>query len=64
MTHGLRVRPLSTAFLASSAAPIMTNGLEVFVQQVMAAMVTTPWSISKLVPSARVTSTGLAAGRR
>ena len=46
LTQGLRSRPASTAFLASSAAPIMTDGLEVLVQEVMAAMTTEPWSTS------------------
>ena len=44
-THGLRFRPFSTAFFASSAAPIITYGLEVFVQEVIAAITTWPWSI-------------------
>src|SRR5690606_30721053 len=58
-THGLRVRPLSTALRASSAAPSITYGLEVLVQEVIAAITTAPWSSSKLVPSSRVTGTGL-----
>src|ERR1700731_1721548 len=62
-TQGLRDRPLSTAFLATSAAPTMTEGLEVFVHEVMAAITTDPWSTSVVVPSSRVTSTG-ADGRR
>ena len=33
MTHGLRVSPFSTAFFASSAAPIITDGLDVLVQR-------------------------------
>ena len=41
-THGLRVSPRSTAFLATSAAPIITLGLEVLVQEVMAAITTAP----------------------
>src|SRR6266542_2581579 len=45
-THGLR---------ASRAAPIITDGLDVLVQEVIAAMTTPPWSSSKVVPSARVT---------
>ncbi len=57
-THGLRVRPLSTAFLATSAAPIMTDGFEVLVHEVMAAMTTDPWSTSVSVPSSRVTFVG------
>ena len=50
LTHGLRVRPFSTAFLASSAAAIMTEGLEVLVQEVMAAMTTAPWSRLNVAP--------------
>src|SRR6202050_940644 len=57
-TQGLRLRPLSTAFLASSAAPTMTEGLEVFVQEVMAALTTEPWSTEVRVPSSSVTWTG------
>src|ERR1700730_8479755 len=50
-THGLRFRPRSTAFLASSAAPIITVGLDVLVQDVIAAMATAPWSSSNVLPS-------------
>ena len=46
LTHGLRDRPRSTAFLASSAAPTITDGLDVFVHEVIAAITTAPWSIS------------------
>jgi hypothetical protein len=35
-------RPLAAAFLASRPAAIMTPGLEVLVQEVMAAMTTSP----------------------
>jgi hypothetical protein len=41
-TQGLRVRPRSTAFLASRAAPTITEGLDVFVHEVMAAITTLP----------------------
>src|SRR5262245_43173116 len=44
-THGCRVKPRSTAFLASRPAPIMTLGLDVFVQLVIAAITTAPSSI-------------------
>ena len=54
-THGLRVRPFSTAFFASSAAPIITDGLEVLVHDVIAAIATAPWPIV-WVPPSRVTS--------
>src|SRR5882757_9114073 len=58
-THGLTARPRSTAFLASSAAPIITDGLDVFVHEVIEAITTAPWSRSKLVPVAMVTGVGL-----
>ena len=51
LTHGLRVRPFSTAFLASSAAPIMTDGFDVLVHEVIEAMATAPWSIVTSWPS-------------
>src|SRR3954451_17507616 len=40
--HGLLLSPRLTAFCARSPAPIMTLGLEVFVQLVIAAMTTAP----------------------
>src|SRR4051794_37989003 len=58
LTHGLRCRPFSTAFFASSAAPTMTDGLDVFVQDVIAAIATAPWSISQSVPSDKVMRVG------
>src|SRR4051812_25913020 len=58
LTHGLRDSPRSTAFFASSAAATMTDGFEVFVQEVIAAIATAPWSISHVVPSPRVTRVG------
>src|ERR671930_1637637 len=58
-THGLRLSPRSTAFLASSAAPTMTEGLDVFVQDVIAAIATAPWSMTNDVPSSRVTGVGV-----
>src|ERR1700733_2337631 len=56
--HGLRSSPASTAFLATRAAPIMTDGLDVFVHDVIAAITTDPWSTDVVVPSSSVTSTG------
>ena len=44
MTYGFTVSPSSTAFLARSAAATITDGFEVFVQLVMAAMTTQPFS--------------------
>ena len=61
MTCGRVFRPFSTAFLASNAAPIITDGLDVLVHDVIAAMVTAPWSSTKLDPSSRVTFTGVLA---
>ena len=43
LTHGMRSRPASTAFFASSPAPSITDGFEVLVQLVMAAITTEPW---------------------
>src|SRR3954471_15205399 len=43
LTHGLTASPRSTAFLASSPAPSMTDGFDVFVQLVIAAITTAPW---------------------
>src|SRR5512144_2361829 len=56
-THGRRVSPRSTAFFASNPAPTITNGLDVFVHEVMAAMTTAPWSSSNDGPSSSVTGT-------
>src|SRR5215470_18677666 len=60
LTHGLRSRPASTAFFASRAAPTITEGLDVLVQDVIAAITTDPWSTDVRVPSSRVTSVGRA----
>ena len=49
-THGLTSRPASTAFFATSPAPIMTDGFEVLVQLVMAAMTMEPSPISISCP--------------
>src|SRR3954462_9193174 len=59
LTHGLRSRPASTAFLASSAAPTITDGFDVFVHDVIAATTTAPWSISNSAPSGVRTGTTL-----
>ena len=50
LTQGLRVRPFSTAFLASKPAAIITDGLDVFVQEVIAAITTEPCATSKFSP--------------
>src|SRR5689334_17251815 len=58
LTHGLRSRPRSTAFLARRAAPSITDGFEVLVHDVIAAIATAPWSSSNSLPSTD-TLTGL-----
>ncbi len=42
LTHGLRVRPRSTALRASRPAATITDGFDVLVHEVMAAMTTAP----------------------
>src|SRR5581483_7951833 len=57
LTHGRVVRPRSTAFLANRPAASITEGFDVLVQLVMAAITTCPSSTSNAVPSASVTET-------
>src|ERR1051325_5872899 len=57
-THGLRLRPRSTALRATRPAASMTDGFDVFVQEVMAAIVTEPWSSVTSSPDARWTGVG------
>ena len=57
LTHGLAVSPFSWAFRATRPAPIMTDGFEVLVHEVIEAMVTMPWS-STISSPLRVTPTG------
>ena len=42
-TQGLDFNPFSTAFFASNAAPIITEGFDVFVQDVIDAITTSPF---------------------
>ena len=56
-THGLLWSPFSTAFLASSPAAIITDGFDVLVHEVIAAIATAPWS-SVNVPASVVTGVG------
>src|ERR1700712_5736281 len=58
-THGLEVRPFSTALRASSAAPSITEGFEVLVHDVIAATTTAPWSSTNSPCSSDFTVTGL-----
>src|SRR5215217_9557997 len=51
LTQGFRSRPRSTAFLARRPAASMTEGLEVFVQLVIAAITTDPWSSTSAASS-------------
>src|ERR1700712_4585645 len=48
LTHGFAVSPLAAALRANRPAPISTLGLEVLVQEVIAAITTSPWPRSKL----------------
>ncbi|CAF4210018.1 unnamed protein product, partial [Rotaria sordida] len=45
LTHGFFIKPSSTAFLATNPAVIITLGLEVLVQLVMAAITISPLPI-------------------
>src|SRR6185312_11109226 len=58
LTQGLERRPRATALRARIPAPSITDGLEVLVQLVIAAITTYPWSSSVPVPSASVIGTG------
>ncbi len=64
LTQGLLLSPRASALRARMPAPIMTDGLEVLVQLVIAAITTWPWSSSKLSPSSRVTVVAEPSGRR
>src|SRR5262245_30939328 len=55
LTHGLTARPRATAFCASRPAASITDGFDVLVQMVIAAMTTSPW-VSENVPRSVVTS--------
>ncbi len=59
LTQGLVSSPASHAFLATSPAPSMTDGFEVFVHDVIAAITTWPWSSSVSVPSSSVSDTAV-----
>src|SRR4029079_10936719 len=50
-TQGFRSRPRSTAFFARRPAATMTEGFEVFVQEVIAAITTAPWERWTICPS-------------
>ena len=52
LTHGLLVSPRATAARASSPAATITEGFEVFVQLVIAAITTAPWSIAAVATAA------------
>ena len=45
-THGFGVSPLARALRATRPAATSTDGLEVLVQEVIAAITTSPWVIS------------------
>src|SRR4029077_13088666 len=54
-TQGFAFNPFSAALRASRPAPISTLGLEVLVQEVIAAITTSPWPRSKSRPSTAYT---------
>ena len=51
LTQGWRVKPRSLAFRATRPAPTITSGFEVLVQDVMAAITTSPSVRLKSDPS-------------
>src|ERR1700687_751232 len=51
LTHGLTVKPLAAALRARSPAPTITLGFDVLVQEVIAAITTSPWPRSWVRPS-------------
>src|SRR3569832_65019 len=54
LTHGFTERPFSMAFFATRPAAMRTEGLEVCVQDVMAASVTAPWPSLKSLTATSV----------
>src|SRR5690349_22199254 len=50
-THGFGASPLARALRATRPAATSTDGLEVLVQEVIAAITTSPWVIEKFLPS-------------
>src|SRR5215470_12285885 len=50
LTHGAALSPRATALRASNPAASITDGFDVFVHDVIAAMTTWPWSSSTFVP--------------
>src|SRR5581483_3844079 len=62
LTQGLLFRPFSRAFFATRPAAISTAGLEVLVQEVLAAITTAPSFSSKFLPLS-LTWAGPAEGR-
>src|SRR6185503_19640667 len=51
LTQGCCLRPSRLALRASRPAPIKTLGFDVLVQEVIAAITTSPWPMSKSSPS-------------
>lgn len=50
LIYGLTLRPLATAFLATSPAASITSGFDVLVHDVIAAITTEPWERSYVYP--------------
>ena len=64
MTQGLVSIPRSTAFFASSPAAIISDGLDVFVQLVIAAIATDPSPSSAPLPCATANESEKLSGTR
>ena len=62
-THGFTERPRSTAFFASKPAATITDGFDVLVQLVMAAMTTEPCAIAPSLAGAEAAGGGAPGGR-
>ena len=59
-TQGLLRNPFSTAFFARRAAPIITLGFEVFVQDVIDAITTAPFVTEVALPLSEISTADFA----
>ena len=62
LTHGLRSKPRARAFRATRPAPIMTEGFDVLVQLVIAAITMEPSHSLNLFPSYSTSVTAAMSG--
>src|ERR1700753_874666 len=61
-THGFGISPLAWALRATRPAATRTDGLEVLVQEVIAAITTSPWVSAKFLPATCTDVAASAAG--